>query len=126
MSILYAISAHLGGRVSCNSNLSEIHIGWITKWGDVGDFAPLANLTSTEVIAVGKELGLPDVFINKPPADGLTNKTDEENWGFSYDILDNYIRNGACEDLKILEKIKTMHLHSIHKVLPIPKFVDYA
>ena len=72
MATLYAISQSLNGRVSNNCNLSEDWVGYSTRWGDsVGDFAPLANLTVTEVKAIGYELGLPAEFIEKVPSDGL-------------------------------------------------------
>ena len=39
MSTLYAVSQSVNGRVANTCNLSEIYIGWETRWGDaVGDF----------------------------------------------------------------------------------------
>lgn len=93
MSILYAIAQSHNGRVANTCNLSESYIGWETRWGDaVGDFAPLAGLTCSEVIALGKELDLPKELIEKVPADGLCGRSDEEAFGFSYDELDRWIR----------------------------------
>lgn len=92
MTMLYAIAQSLNGRVTCNSNLSEKIIGYYTRWGDgVGDLAPFADLTSEEVVAVGEALGLPNQFTHKAPADGLTGKTDEEVFGFSYSDLNDYL-----------------------------------
>lgn len=123
MSTLYAISQSVNGRVSNNSNLSERWVGYSTRWGDsVGDFAPLASLTVTEVKAIGYELGLPKQFIEKAPSDGLCGKTDEDNLGFSYDILDHYIRTGVCEDRYINEKIERLYKKNEFKLMPMPSF----
>ena len=126
MATLYAISQSLNGRVSNNSNLSEDWVGYSTRWGDsVGDFAPLANLTVSEVKAIGYELGLPVDLIEKVPSDGLCGKTDEDNLGFSYDTLDHYIRTGDCEDLGAKEKIDRLYEKNLFKMRPIPSFRYY-
>lgn len=96
MSILYAIAQSHNGRVANTCNLSESYIGWETRWGDaVGDFAPLAGLTCSEVIALGKELDLPTDLVEKTPSDGLCGRSDEEAFGFSYDEVDRWIRLGT-------------------------------
>ena len=44
-------------------------------------------------------------FLNVVPDDGLPNSSpDEEKFGFSYEVLDNYIRFGKCENEEIKEK----------------------
>jgi NAD+ synthase len=128
MATLYAISQSMNGRVSNNCNLSEDWVGYSTRWGDsVGDFAPLANLTVTEVKAIGNELGLPAEFIDKVPSDGLCGLTDEDNLGFSYDVLDRYIRTGICEDDEVKEMIDQLHRRNAFKMRPIPSFqLGYA
>ena len=123
MATLYAISQSVYGRVSNNCNLSEDWVGYSTRWGDsVGDFAPLANLTVSEVKAIGYELGLPLDLVNKVPSDGLCGKTDEDNLGFSYDTLDRYIRTGICEDAEAKAKIDKLHEKNLFKMKPIPSF----
>jgi len=123
MAVLYAVSGIVGGRVANTSNLSEDWVGYATKFGDTaGDFSPLSTLTVTEVKAVGKEIGLAKKFIDKTPVDGLCGKTDEENLGFSYTILDRYIREGVCEDKSKKEKIDRMHSMNRHKLNPMPVF----
>jgi NAD+ synthase len=121
MNLLYAVGGTLGYLVANTSNLSEKMVGYSTKWGDgVGDFAPLANLTKTEVCKLGIALGLPNELVNKKPADGLTGKTDEDVMGFSYSELDNFIRNGIKGEN--FEKILKMHKVSAHKRNPISSF----
>lgn len=123
MTVLFAVAQSLNGRVSCNSNLSESYIGYSTIFGDsAGSFAPLLNLTKTEVKLLAKELGLPTMLIEKEPSDGLCGKTDEDNFGFSYAVLDKYIRTGECEDKEVLKKIIDMHNKNKFKREPISSF----
>lgn len=122
MNVLYGISALRGGRVANTCNLSEDWVGYATKFGDgAGDFSPLANFTVQEVKAIGRELGLPDCLIDKVPTDGLCGRTDEDNLGFTYAVLDKYIRTGECDE-ETKKLIDTKHYANIHKLKPMPKF----
>ena len=123
MATVYAVSQSLNGRVVNTCNLSEDWVGYSTRYGDsVGDFSPLSRLTVTEVKMLGKELGLPSKFVDKTPIDGLCGKTDEENLGFTYAVLDRYIREGVCEDEKIKEIIDTKHKNNLFKLELMPVF----
>lgn len=123
MTTLYAVSQSMNGRVVNTCNLSEDYIGYSTLWGDsVGDFAPLANFTSDEVVAIGDACGLPYDLTHKTPADGLCGKTDEDNIGFTYAILNKYIRTGICDDKIIKAKIDKRHNENLFKLKPIPTF----
>lgn len=123
MTTLYAVSGIVSGRVANTSNLSENWVGYATKFGDsAGDFSPLSNLTVTEVKAIGRELNLAPMFIDKVPIDGLCGKSDEDNLGFTYAVLDKYIRENICEDKTIKEKIDRLHNMNLHKITPMPTF----
>lgn len=123
MATLYAVSQSLNGRVANTCNLSEDYVGYSTRWGDsVGDFAPLANLTSDEVVAIGDVCGLPYELTHKTPSDGLCGKTDEDNLGFTYEVLNKYILTGECEDQAIKAKIDEKHQKNLFKLQPIPTF----
>jgi len=123
MSTLYAISQSLNGRVANTCNLSEDWVGYATRYGDAaGDFSPLSDLTVQEVKAIGRELGLPEKFIEKVPIDGLCGKTDEDNLGFLYEVLDRYIRTGICEDKEIKSKIDEMHEKNLFKLQLMPSY----
>jgi NAD+ synthase len=123
MTTLYAIASAMNGRVANTCNASEIFVGWGTKYGDAaGDFSPLSDLTVTEVKELGYELDLPAELIEKIPIDGLCGKSDEEALGFSYDVLDRYIREGVCENEKTLLRIESLHKSSEHKRNPMPSF----
>ena len=123
MATLKAISQSVNGRFTSNSNLSETYLGWFTLDGDDrGSIKPLANLTVTEVIAVGKELGLPDWVINKTPSDGLCGDTDEQKMKISYSKLDNYIRTGFIDDIEMQNRIEDRHYTNLFKLQPMPSF----
>ena len=123
MTVLYAVSQSVNGRVANTCNLSEDWVGYSTRYGDsVGDFSPLSRLTVTEVKAIGRELGLPADLVDKVPIDGLCGKTDEENLGFTYAALDRYIREGICEDAAVKERIDTLHKRNLFKLELMPCF----
>lgn len=123
MAALYAISQSKNGRVANTCNLSEDWVGYSTRYGDAaGDFSPLSRLTVSEVKAIGYELGLPKELIEKIPSDGLCGKTDEDNLGFTYDVLDRYIRTGEIEDETVKEKIDSMHKKNLFKLELMPCF----
>jgi len=123
MSVLYAVSQSINGRVANTCNLSEDWVGYATRYGDgAGDFSPLSNLTVTEVKVLGYELGLPEALIEKVPADGLCKITDEENLGFTYDVLDEYIRTGNCKEPEVKARIDEMHNKNKFKLQPMPSF----
>ena len=123
MAELYFYAQCNNGIPSCNCNLSENWVGYATYGGDgFGSFAPLFNLTSSEVKEIGKILGLPDKLIYKVPSDGLCDKTDEDNLGFTYDVLDRYIRTGKIEDVDIKNKIDYMHNKNLFKLQLMPSF----
>ena len=123
MSTLFAVAQCCNGRVSCNCNLSEDYIGYSTFGGDdFGSFAPLRCFTSDEVVAIGDACGLPYELTHKTPADGLCGKTDEDNFGFTYEVLNKYIRTGVCEDEETKTKIDYMHEKNLFKLLPMPTF----
>ena len=110
MAATYAVSQSVNGRVANTCNLSEDWVGYATRYGDnAGDFSPLSRLTVQEVKAVGRVLGLPDVLVDKVPSDGLQAKTDEDNLGFTYAVLDRYIREGVIEDQETKKRIDQLH-----------------
>lgn len=123
MAVLYAVAQSMNGRVANTCNLSEDWVGYSTRWGDsVGDFSPLSQLTSDEVVAIGDACGLPYELTHKTPSDGLCGKTDEDNLGFTYEVLNKYIRTGVCKDEEIKNKIDAMHQKNLFKLEMMPSF----
>ena len=123
MATLYAIAqSEEGGIVINTSNLSEDWVGYCTIYGDsAGAFSPIGMYTTEEVIAIGRALGLPERFLIKPPSDGLTGKTDEDNLGFSYHAVNEYVRKGVA-DPAIKEQIDHKHRVSRFKFQTIPVY----
>ena len=116
MSVLYAVAQSVNGRVINTCNKSEDYVGYSTKYGDsAGDMSVLGDLFVSEIIEIGDELGLPYELVHKAPSDGLCGQTDEDRFGFTYDDIEAYIKNGTCGNIEIDKKIKYMHDTSRHK-----------
>ena len=123
MVTLYAVAQSNNGRVCNTCNLSEDWVGYATRYGDgAGDFSPLSGMTVAEVKALGHHLGLPANLVEKTPIDGLCGKTDEDNLGFTYAVLDRYIRTGEIDDPAVKEKIDRMHRLNLYKLQIMPGF----
>ena len=123
MATLYAVAQTVPDGIVINtSNLSEDWVGYCTIYGDsAGAFSPLGMYTTEEVIALGRELGLPEKFLLKPPSDGLTGLTDEDNLGFSYHAVNEYIRTGKA-DPEIKVQIDRKHAASRFKFQTMPLY----
>ena len=70
---------------------------------------------------LAKELGLPEKFLIKPPSDGLTGLTDEDNLGFTYHAVNEYVRKGVV-DPAVKEKIDRLHRTSRFKFQLMPVY----
>ena len=123
MATVYAVSQSVNGRVCNTCNLSEDWVGYSTRYGDsVGDFSPMSRLTVAEVKEIGHLLGLPYELVEKTPIDGLCGKTDEDNLGFTYAMLDRYIRTGEIDDPVAKERIDRLHRMNQFKLELMPIF----
>lgn len=123
MATLYAVSATFNGRVVNTCNLSEDWVGYATRYGDgAGDFGPISGFTVGEVKEIGRYLGVPEIYIEKPPSDGLCGKTDEDNLGFTYKELDDYIRKGVSPSPEKKERIDELHKKNLFKLAYMPTF----
>ena len=121
MSTLYAVGQSKNGRVVNTCNLSEDWVGYSTRYGDsVGDFSPMSCFTTAEIRAIGRVLGLPSVLIEKVPSDGLSGMSDEDKLGFTYEVLDRYIRTGEIDDPETKKRIDYLHEKNLFKL----KFMD--
>jgi NAD+ synthase len=126
MSTLFGVAQCLNGIVVNTCNRSEDVLGWNTLFGDdCGCYAPLKNLTKTEVRDLAKWLGVPDKLADKTPIDGLQPMSDEEKFGFTYDVLDWFIRGGHIAT-SIESHINEMHRRNKFKLdivrVPAPEF----
>ena len=123
MATLYAVAQTVEQGIVINtSNLSEDWVGYCTIYGDsAGAFSPLGMYTTEEVIALGRVLGLPEKFLVKAPSDGLTGLTDEDNLGFTYHAVNEYVRRGVC-DPAIRAQIDRKHRTSRFKFQTLPVY----
>lgn len=127
MTTLYAVAAmYPNSRVVNTCNYSEDYVGYSTKYGDAaGDFSPLGGLTVREVLAIGDALGLPYNLVHKAPSDGMCGKTDEDNLGFTYEQLDDFIEGNLGKvPLEVGTKIAHLHVVTRHKYNPIPTYYE--
>lgn len=126
MSTLYAVAQCLpeGGRVVNTCNRSEDYVGYSTKFGDsAGDFSPLSDLLVHEVKQIGHCWAKLNELVDKPPADGLCGKTDEDNLGFTYNYLDHFImQDGIADDEELNQKIRRLNKANLHKLRPMPYY----
>jgi NAD+ synthase len=94
------------------------------------DISPIADLTKTQVYALGKYLGLPESVQSAPPTDGLfaDGRTDEDQIGATYAELEwamEYVHTGSAAPLTLrqkhaLEIYKSRHRANKHKMAPPP------
>lgn len=123
MATLYAVGQSRNGRVANTCNLSEDWVGYSTRYGDAaGDFSPISSFTTAEIRAMGRVLGVPDILIEKVPSDGLSGMSDEDKFGFTYEVLDRYIRTGEIEDATAKERIDTLHERNLFKLRYMDSF----
>jgi len=108
MTALYAVAASEGRLVAGTGNRSERYMGYFTKWGDGAfDFAPIADLTVTEVYEFLEHLGAPRRIVEKAPSAGLyEGQTDEGEMGVTYKSIDGFLLTGLCsaQDLEIIDR----------------------
>ena len=122
MSTLYYLAAlytSLNNKtylVAGTSNKSELYVGYFTKGGDsVHDISPLSDFTVAEVIKIGEYINVPSQVLYKTPSDGLSNLSDEDKLGVSYDDIAAYIVNKNNVKEEVRTKIKKLHENSLHK-----------
>ncbi len=129
MSTLYAVAQGQGvtSFVVNTCNASEDYVGYSTKFGDAaGDVSLLQDFTVTEVLEIGRYLGLPEVLVKKAPSDGLSGMTDEEKLGFTYAQLDEYISNPDADvPADIKASIDRKHVANLHKLQLMPAYKRY-
>jgi len=128
MCALYARANQRGYLVAGTTNLTEMFIGYCTKYGDGGvDFEPLASLYKGEVRLLAKDRGLPGKIIEKAPSAGLwAGQSDEVEIGMSYDRMDAAIwRLQSSEAVSLMtdrDALRMMALHdnAVHKRIMLP------
>lgn len=123
MTSLYLYAQQKSYLVIGTSNKSEYEIGYFTKYADSAcDLYLLKDFYKSEVYELAKYLDIPERIIQKKPSAGLyEGQSDEEDMGFSYDVLEKYLR-GEYVDEKIKEIIKKRVDMTEHKRREVPYF----
>ncbi len=118
MTALYYIANSLNYLVAGTGNLSEVTLGYYTKYGDGGvDLLPIGGLLKSEVRTLARDLGVPQTIIDRPPTAGLwMGQTDEAEMGFTYDALERYLRDGpGAVEAATAARIDRLRRASDHK-----------
>ena len=111
------------------NKVEDFGIGFFTKYGDGGvDIGPIADLTKSEVFALGSKLGITDEILAAPPTDGLWNddRTDEDQIGATYPELEwamEFIgdeKNISEREKEVLEIYNSLRQANLHKMKEIP------
>ena len=130
MTMLYGVAQSFGGVVVNTCQLSEDICGYSTLFGDsAGSYAPIKDLTKTEVKAIAEWLGVPKELVYKVPIDGLQSLTDEQKLGITYAKIDDYIRSTGPVSIEEESKILDMYFKNKFKLdiinIPGPIFDHY-
>jgi NAD+ synthetase len=93
MIVLFDQSAKLGALPIGTGNKSERLFGYFTWHADDSPpINPIGDLFKTQVWQVGRELGVPEIIIEKPAtADLIKGQTDESDFGITYSKADRIL-----------------------------------
>lgn len=118
----YHYANTLNRLVVGTGNKSELTIGYFTKYGDGGvDLLPIGGLLKTQVREIARQIGVPQVIIDRAPSAGLwEGQTDEGEMGLTYEQLDATISalergDASAIDSDVLARVQAMHDGSAHK-----------
>lgn len=127
MLTLYMYAQELNSLVLGTDNWDERYVGYFTKFGDgAADLLPITRLTKSEVYQLSKLYGCTENILNRKPTAALwENQTDENELGFSYDLLDRYLLGDKNIDKSTIDKIERLHKISQHKRDNIPEAPEF-
>ncbi len=93
MIVLYDQSAVFEGLAIGTGNKTEILLGYTTLYGDLAcAINPLGDLYKAQIRMLARDLGVPQVIIDKPPsADLWFGQTDEGELGYTYEEVDQLL-----------------------------------
>lgn len=103
MMVLYYFANLNNALVIGTSDKSEIALGYTTKYGDnAADILIIGDLWKTEVIEMGRFLGVSSSILRKKPsAELIIGQTAEKELGASYGVLDKILEMYIEEGLSV-------------------------
>ena len=140
LTLYYLAGKHNGLVVGTGNKVEDFGVGFFTKYGDGGvDISPIADLTKTQVRALGGALEVAPEIIAAPPTDGLWEdaRNDEQQLGASYEELEWAMQAQEPAVLaapaanampvtererEVLELYRGFHRKNLHKMQAIPVF----
>lgn len=107
MSILFDFAHRLNRLVLGTGNRTEACLGYTTLYGDSAcSVNPIGQLYKSEVRQLARELGVPDLIIDKAPsADLWVDQTDEGEIGVTYEEIDRMLRRIVDDGERSLGKL---------------------
>lgn len=104
------------------ANKSDLFLGYGTLEGEfAGDIHPLGDLFKSEVMVLGREIGLPEELLEKAPSRGLRPKqTDEDDLSAPWSKIDDILREllaGADPESLIQKGMDSLSVHKITRLL---------
>lgn len=120
----YHIAALQGGLVLGTDHSAENITGFYTKWGDGAcDLAPLFGLSKRQVRALARQLGAPELLVEKIPTADLEclapQKADEAALGLTYQQIDDFLE-GLPVTAEVEARLVQIYLKTQHKRQAIP------
>ncbi len=93
MTIIFDRSLRENALVIGTSNKTELMLGYGTIYGDLASaINPIGDLYKTQVRQLSRALGVPDIIVDKAPsADLIPGQTDEDDFGFTYERVDQLL-----------------------------------
>jgi len=94
MAVLYDISARENALVLGTTNKSELLLGYGTLHGDLASaINPIGDMYKSDIFPLARHLGVSEAIISKPPsADLWEGQSDEEELGYTYAQIDQFLK----------------------------------
>jgi NAD+ synthase len=128
MMVVYDRSAAWNGLVIGTSNKTELMLGYGTIFGDLASAVnPIGDLYKTQVRQLARAMNVPDVIITKAPsADLIPGQTDESDFGFTYQEVDQLLYMLLDERYSVAEAVAAGFEHTfVTKVLAMVQRAHY-
>jgi NAD+ synthase len=118
MIILFDLAKKYNALVCGTENKTEMLLSYFTRYGDqASDIEPIEHLYKTQVYALAKQLGVPEILIDQKPTAGLwQGQTDEGEFGFSYKEADQVLFLSLEKKLPV-EEIEKQGFQNARKIL---------